>query len=92
MKCNICKSEITKDDKFCGNCGSEINSEDGEVQKFMTQQEIKLDDVRSNLGMVYFRMGKYDEALECYKKILEQNPDNLSAKTMIEIISKERNN
>ncbi len=88
--CSKCSSLLYPDDKFCGQCGTAIVNDENNAKKLMTQMELKIEDVRSNLGVVYFKMGRFDEAVSCFEKILKEDPDNLSARTMLEMIKEER--
>ena len=46
----------------------------------------------NSLGAAYFRLGRTEEALEAYQKVLELNPGHAAAKRMIERIKKKKQN
>lgn len=88
IRCPRCSEEVFPDDLFCGNCGRKLDSGDAE-QLMKTQTELRVEDVRSNLGIVYYKMGKYEEAIGAFKKVLENNPEDEKALEMIALIEKE---
>ena len=79
--CPNCGTYIENDDKFCGQCRFELT-----VQKIapqLTNQEINVNEVRTNLAYVYYKMGEYKKALEIFRKNLELNSNDENAKQMI---------
>ncbi len=80
--CPRCGKQIQEDDKFCGFCGFNLTIE--QSTSSFTQQELKVSDIRLNLGMVYLKQGKYKLALENFKKVLAQDPNHPMAGQMIE--------
>ena len=88
--CPKCAANISPEDKFCGMCGFEVIS--FKEMQYLTQKDIKVDDIRQKLGMVYYKMGKYEEALEIFQQSLEKNPDDKDAKEMVNKISSHTDN
>ena len=84
QKCPKCESEQLPEDVFCGMCGFKLDS--SERMSHVTQKELTVEDVRVKLGMVYYRMGKYHEAIDIFEKTLKTNPDDPVAKRMLETI------
>jgi len=41
-------------------------------------------DIQYDLGLLYFKEGKYQEALEIFEKIQKETPDNLQVINMYE--------
>jgi tetratricopeptide (TPR) repeat protein len=41
-------------------------------------------DIQYDLGLLYFKEGKYQEALEIFEKIQKEKPDNLQVINMYE--------
>ena len=82
--CPKCESERLPEDIFCGMCGFKLDS--SERMSHVTQKELTVEDVRVKLGMVYYRMGKYHEAIDIFEKTLKKNPDDPVAKRMLETI------
>lgn len=80
--CPRCGKSYSSEDKFCGFCGYnltvQINS------NFVTQRALKVSDIRFNLGLVYFKEGKYSQAIETFEKILKDEPDHLQVQEMLE--------
>ena len=70
----------SQNDLFCGACGQELS--DRVECATVTEQELKVNDVRFNLGVVYVRMGKYGEAIKTFEKILQDDPSNSKALEM----------
>ena len=56
MNCFKCGSEYMAEDKYCPNCGLKLD--ENLASPFRTQVGLNIEDVRSNLGNVYFKMGK----------------------------------
>ena len=71
-------------DKFCGNCGYELELRPG--TQSMTQDDLKLENVQYNLGIIYLKMKKYREALDIFQNLLEDDPDNLKVKSKVDQI------
>lgn len=86
--CTKCDTTYYDGDKFCGKCGVKI--EVAEVPSYMTQGGLNVSEVRSNLGVVYFKMGKYPEALNEFKKVLIRNPNDPKALDMIRQIEEKQ--
>lgn len=82
--CPKCGSERLPEDVYCGMCGYKLDSHD--QMSHITQKELTVEDVRVKLGMVYYRMGKYHEAIDIFEKTLKMNPDDAVAKRMLDAI------
>ena len=80
--CPRCDKEIQNEDKFCGYCGYNLLME--KAGSSFTQQELKVSDIRLNLGIVYLKQGKFEMAIENFEKVLEIDPGNISVKKMLE--------
>lgn len=87
--CTKCDTVITEGDKFCGKCGVKLVSP--EMPSYMTHAGLNVAEVRSNLGVVYFKMGKYTEALNEFKKVLARNPNDARSLDMIKQIEEKQN-
>ncbi len=81
-KCHRCGFDIYNNDKFCGFCGYNLSASSNDNS--FTKQELKLTDIRLNLGIVYIKQGKNDLAIELFEKVLKQEPNNLTVKQMLE--------
>ena len=79
--CPRCDKKIGVDDKFCGYCGYNLLM--GKAGNSFTQPELKVVDIRMNLGIVYLKQGKYDMAIENFEKVLHHDPNNMMAIKMI---------
>lgn len=80
--CPRCDKEIQYEDKFCGFCGYNLLME--KAGSSYTQQELKISDIRLNLGIVYLKQGKFEMAIENFEKVLEMDPENISVKKMLQ--------
>ena len=87
MNCFKCGTFYTSEDKFCGECG--IKLEVKIDSPYNTQTGLNVEDIRSSLGTVYFKMGKYEQAIVEFKKVLEHNPNDSKAREMLEVIENE---
>ncbi|MEJ2543976.1 MAG: tetratricopeptide repeat protein [Calditrichaceae bacterium] len=65
-------------------CGFKLDSY--ERMSHITQKELTVEDVRIKLGTVYYKMGKYHEAIDIFEMILKTNPEDPVAKHMLESI------
>ena len=79
-KCLKCSADIFPEDRYCGQCGTAVQNEAAPV--FSTQNSLKVEDVRFNLALVYFKMGKYEQALLEFEKVLKANPNDQQALEM----------
>ncbi|KAA3618875.1 MAG: tetratricopeptide repeat protein [Calditrichaeota bacterium] len=75
--CPKCQAENYPIDNFCGSCGFKFEALGNGLG--LTQKELKAADIKTNLGLVYYNMGKYDSALEVLEKVLESDPENHQA-------------
>ena len=86
MNCFKCGSIYHSEDNFCGECGIKL---DVKIESpFHTQTGLNVEDIRSNLGTVYLKMGKYKKAKIEFEKVLEHNPNDSNAREMLEVIEK----
>lgn len=79
--CTNCNTIYYEGDKYCGKCGVKLASPD--IASYMTSAGLNVAEVRSNLGIVYFKMGRFEEALNEFKKVLSRNPNDGRSKEMI---------
>ena len=86
--CPNCGAYVDNGDNFCGKCRFELNTE--KLAPQLTNQEIKVDDVRNNLAHVYFKMGKLKQALEIFEKNLELHPNDDHTIHMIDLINQKQ--
>jgi len=85
--CPNCGAHIEETDNYCGQCRFKLVPD--KMEATLTHREINVQEVRSNLGLVYFKMGKFKEALEIFEKNLEIKPSDQHAKQMINLIKEE---
>ncbi len=86
--CPKCQTENELIDNFCGRCGFRFDAFSKGLG--LTQKELKTVDIKTNLGLVYFNMGKYDDALEILEKVLAGNPENQQALALKDRILNEK--
>lgn len=85
LTCPECDALVEEGDLYCGRCGSRLSSGgDQRGAAAMTQKSMDVADIRYKLGMVYFRKGSIGQALEIWKKVLLQNPENESLRKLVE--------
>lgn len=89
-KCPKCQKEVYPEDLFCGNCGFNLSVQEHKVVG--TQVDLKLSDIRFNLGMVYLKKGEYAKAIDTFEKILKEEPDNLQIMEMLKQAREALNN
>ena len=75
-QCPRCKTVCEPDDRYCNQCGIRLVGDEFVDSGARTQKSLDLVDVHYNLGLVYFKKGKYREALETWEKGLTRAPGN----------------
>jgi Tfp pilus assembly protein PilF len=73
-KCPKCNASMYPEDLFCGFCGCNLVVHHKKIG--VTQQELKVSDVRFNLGVVYMKKNEFAKAIDIFSKILMEEPDN----------------
>ena len=86
--CTRCDTVFFDGDIFCGKCGVKLEVQ--ETPQYMTQPGLNVAEVRSNLGVVYFKMGRFPEALNEFKKVLLRDPNDARALEMIKQIEEQQ--
>lgn len=81
FNCPKCDHNYESEDKFCGGCGHKLHDVDNFVAK--TQVEMKLSDIRLNLGIIYLKKGDHVQASEVFKKVLQDEPENIEAQELL---------
>ena len=75
-ECPNCKTPYSSEDRYCNQCGTRLNHAEFMESGALTQKSLSLVDVHYNLGLVYFKKGQYQEALETWEKGLTKDPGN----------------
>jgi Tfp pilus assembly protein PilF len=65
-------------------CGIKMDAESH--VPILTQKELTIGDVRSKLGMVYYKQGNLEKALDIFEKTLQTNPRDAEAIRMRDMI------
>lgn len=85
--CPRCGNFSEAEDAFCGQCGLQLSI--GNVNMDFTQKALNIDDIRYNLGIVYYKKKNYQAALEVLEKILKADPNNSRALEMMKMVRAE---
>ena len=80
--CSRCGNSVGLEDKYCSSCGISIAPQENIVSAPIRTQ--KIGDIRFNLGMIYFNMGEFDDAIETFEAVLNEDPGNRKASEMCE--------
>ncbi len=80
--CPRCAKSGNSDDRFCGFCGYNLMVQN--ASDFVTKQSLKVKDIKFDLGLVYFKEGKYQKAFEIFEKIHQSDLSNIQATEMYE--------
>ena len=90
--CPRCGSEILPDDKFCGICGHNLATR-METNTITARKSLNAKVMRINLGVIYLKQGKYELAIENFRKVLDTDPENHAVATMLEqaLVAREEN-
>lgn len=87
--CPKCSASTHSIDNFCGHCGCELELQPS--TQSMTKDDLKLENVQYNLGIIYLKMKKYNEALDIFQNLLEDDPENEQIKNKVDSILSEQN-
>ena len=79
--CPRCGYSILPGDFYCGRCGFNIFEKESKIS--LTKAELKLDDIRLRLGIVYLKKGEFSKAIETFEKVLAEHPSNLQAQELL---------
>jgi len=82
MICPRCHAPSEPEDKFCGHCGQDLRLGLDEPSK-NTQRAIDVTEVKYRLGIIYFKKGKVNEAIESWKQVLALDPYHRGAQDML---------
>jgi len=80
MVCARCGSPTGTKDRFCGFCGYNLTVKND--SDFVTMYAMDAKDIQFDLGLMYFKEERYQEALEIFEKIKEEKPNNLQVINM----------
>ena len=80
--CPRCARSCENEDRFCGICGYNLTVQN--ASDFVTKYAVRVKDIQFDLGVVYFREGKYQEAFEIFERIHRDDPDNIPVIEMYE--------
>ena len=75
-ECQSCKTPHHLDDRYCGQCGTRLAADEFTESGAQTRKSLDLVDVLYNLGLVYYKQGQHQEALETWQKALESDSGN----------------
>ncbi|MEW6755685.1 MAG: tetratricopeptide repeat protein [Candidatus Latescibacterota bacterium] len=75
-ECPSCKSPYAAADRYCSQCGRRLSTVEYMDSGARTQKSLDLVDVHYNLGLVYYKKGRFAEALETWQKGLARDPSN----------------
>ena len=87
-ECPYCKASCEPQDRYCSQCGVRLAEEAFMESGARTQKSLDLVDVHYNLGLVYFKKGRYQEALETWEKGLARDPGNKALQERITEVRK----
>ena len=86
--CPRCGTQCGPGDKYCGKCGQRLFSTIAKARA--TQEALSVAKVRYKLGLIYYKKGDLSDAIEIWQRALEDDPENLAVKLLIEKAQKER--
>lgn len=82
ITCPQCQQPCEPEDKFCGHCGQNLRvGLEGRTKN--TQLAIDVIEVKYRLGMVYFKKGRVNDAIELWKQVLALDPHHGGAQDML---------
>lgn len=83
--CQRCGSDAYPEDKYCGICGFELAAQVAPSASEGTQVDLKLSDIRYNLGMIYYKKGEFNKAAETFENLLKEDPENPQFQEMLDM-------
>lgn len=84
-ECPWCGVLVEDEDIYCGRCGKRLKSDDtSTVGSVITQRSMDVTDIWYKLGMVYYKKRNLSQALDLWRKVLIQDPDNTTLRDLIE--------
>jgi tetratricopeptide (TPR) repeat protein len=83
-RCKRCGEAFKPGDRFCGFCG--FNFAALETSELATRLAIKSEDIQFDLASIYYKEGKYEQALDIIERLLEDNPENIQAIAMQKLV------
>ena len=86
--CPRCGVQCEPDDKYCGKCGQRLFSTITKGKA--TQEVLSVAKVRYKLGLIYYKKGDLSDAIEIWQAALEDDPENLAVKLLIEKAQEEQ--
>lgn len=82
ITCPQCHTPYEPEDKFCGHCGQNLRLGLDERTK-NTQHAIDVTEVKYRLGIVYFKKGRLNDAIDLWKQVLTLDPYHRGAQDML---------
>jgi len=76
LECPNCKTPYQPGNHYCRQCGTRLSQGRELNGNAVTRKSLNLVKVQYDLGLVYFKKGQYQEALETWEKALIRDPRN----------------
>ncbi|MCK4416576.1 MAG: tetratricopeptide repeat protein [Candidatus Latescibacteria bacterium] len=86
--CPRCGAQCEREDRYCGKCGQRLFATITKGKA--TQEAIRVAKVRYKLGLIYYKKGELLDAIEIWQRALEDDPENLAIKLLIERAQEEQ--
>ncbi len=80
--CPRCGTGGANGDRFCGFCGYNLTVQND--SDFVTRQDLKVQDIRFDLAIVYYNEGKYAAAKQIFENVLKEHPEHTQARELYE--------
>ena len=75
-ECPNCKTPYKPEDRYCNQCGAHLQGNQFLESGAVTRKALDVVDVYFNLGLVHYKKGQYEKALEIWEKALGRDPGN----------------
>ena len=82
--CPKCQAAVYSENQYCSHCGHKLDLSSQACGGRVTQKTLKSAEVRYKLGIIYFKRGKYQKAIETWEKLLDEESDNFAVEQLID--------
>ncbi len=83
LECPNCDTPCKPEDYYCPQCGTRLPGGESAGGGMPTMKSLDLVEVYYTLGLIYFRKGEYEKALETWRMALERDPGNQALQARI---------
>lgn len=79
LTCPRCGAQCEPEYRYCGKCGQRLVSP--KVKE--TQRAMSVAEIRYKLGLIHYKKGELSDAIQMWRKVLEDDPENSAVRALI---------